>query len=233
MRLFRLATMILAVSGLGNMATAQTVTVDEGSFRLLVRGQEAGTETFSIRQNGSGESAVVIAVGRVALDTARGGQELNSQLQVAGSALRPAAYEVNMQGASSERIAGRVVGGRFSARITSTAGESMREYLASDGAVVADEGVAHHHYFIAQRVGDAGGRIPLIIPRQSRQVVAQVSARGTESVKLGSGTAQGKHFVVTIAGAPERHFWVDDRGRVLRLEIPDRQFVAERLTAPR
>ena len=36
---------------------AQTVTLDEGSFRLRVGGQEVGTETFNIRQNGTGETA--------------------------------------------------------------------------------------------------------------------------------------------------------------------------------
>ena len=34
---------------------AQTATLDEGSFRLLVDGREVGTETFSIRKSGEGD----------------------------------------------------------------------------------------------------------------------------------------------------------------------------------
>jgi hypothetical protein len=60
---------------------------------------------------------------------------------------------VKVEGAESQQIAGRVVGGRFSAKIISPAGEQMREYLASDGAIVADEGVAHHYYFLARQAG--------------------------------------------------------------------------------
>lgn len=213
-------------------ATAQTQVIDEGGFRLMVRGQEVGTETFSIRQTGSGDAIVVIAVGKIVLDTMRGGTTLNSELQTSGSALRPTAYQVQVEGADAERIAGRVVGGRFSARIISAAGEQMREYLASDGAVVADEGIAHHYYFLAQRVGTAGGRVPIVVPRASQQVMATVAHRGLEAVAVGGSGMQARHIAVTVNGQ-ERHVWVDGNGRVLRVEIPARGFVAERIAAPK
>jgi len=221
------------LAGLAGALPAQTVTLDEGTFRLMVGGQEAGTENFTIRRNGGGESAVVIATGQVVLDAGRGGQQINADLQVAGPALRPAAYQVKVEGQDAQQIAGRVAGGRFSARIVSSSGEMMREYLASDGAVVADEGVAHHYYFVAQRVGSAGARVPIIIPRENRQVSAQVSASTKVAINIGGRSVQASRFSVTIAGAPERQVWVDDQGRVLRLEIPARNYVAERTSAPR
>jgi hypothetical protein len=213
--------------------SGQTVVLDEGSFKLRVGGQDVGTETFLIRQNGAGENAVVIATGRVALDTARSGQELTAELQMAGPALRIAAYQVNVSGAQKEQIAGRVVGSRFSAKIISAEGEMMREYLSSDGAVVADEGVAHHYYFLAQRVGSETARVPVIIPRRSQQVVAQVTNRGDQAVTVAGASLPARHLVVTVPGGPERHVWVDVRGRVLKLEIPARNFVAERVAAPK
>ena len=212
---------------------AQTVTLDEGTYRLMVGGQEAGTETFSIRRNGGGDNAVIIATGKVVLDTARLGQQINADLQVAGPALRPAAYQVKIEGQQAQQIAGRVAGGRFSARIVSSAGEMMREYLASEGAVVVDEGVAHHYYFLAQRIGTAGARVPMIFPRQSRQVTAQVSASNAVSLTIGGSAVKASRFAVTVAGEPERQVWVDEQGRVLRLEIPARNFIAERTAAPR
>ena len=211
---------------------AQTVVLDEGSFRLRVGGQVVGTETFLIRQNGTGENAVVIATGKVVLDTARAGQELRAELQMAGPALRIAAYQVNVTGNQREQIAGTVVGSRFSAKIISSEGEMMREYLSSDGAVVADEGVAHHYYFLAQRVGSESARVPVVIPRRSQQVMAQVSSRSGETTIDGL-SVPARHLVVTVTGGPERHVWVDARGRVLRLEIPSRNFVAERVAAPK
>ena len=223
---------MLALVGLATSAAAQTVTLDEGSFRVSVAGREVGTEVFSIRQNGSGQNAVIIAVGRVVLDGDKGPQELSSELQVAGGSLRPAAYEVKVQGAGAEQIKGRVVGGRFSAQIISPAGEMMREYLAGDGAVVADEGVAHQYYFLARRADAKSARIPVIIPRLNRQVMAQVTFVGADRIAIAGRSYDAQKYTVTAAGTPAREIWTDPEGRVLRLEIADRKFVAQRVGAP-
>ena len=222
------AAFVLSAGGL----EAQTSTLDEGSFRISIGGKEVGTETFSIRQNGSGDAAVIVATGRIVLDAERGPQEVSSELQVGGRTLRPAGYEVRVQGSGAERITGRVVGGRFSAQIVSPAGESMREYLAGDGAVLVDDGVAHHYYFLAQRLTGASARIPVIIPRQSRQVTAQVTVTGETKVTVGGTALDARRISVTPAGGQERFVWIDDAGRVLRLEIPGSGFVAVRAEAP-
>lgn len=226
---------VLAVSlaGAATVAPAQTVTLDEGSFRISVGGREVGTEVFSVRQNGSGENAVIIAVGRVVLDSEKGPQELSSELQVAGGSLRPAAYEVKVQGAGAEQIKGRVVGGRFSAQIVSPAGEMMREYLAGDGAVVVDEGVAHQYYFLARRADGKSARMPVIIPRLSRQVVAQVAFGGADKIAIAGRSYDAVKYTVTAPGTPAREVWTDSEGRVLRLEIADRKFIAQRVAAPK
>src|SRR4051812_14761987 len=93
-------TVMAAVAALAiyGSAEAQTVSLDEGAYRLSIGGKEVGTETFSIRQNGSGDGAVIIAVGRIVLDGEKGQQEISSELQVSGRAMRPAAYEVRVQG---------------------------------------------------------------------------------------------------------------------------------------
>lgn len=223
----------LAAFAIFGSASAQTVTVDDGAFRITVGGKEVGTETFSIRQNGSGESAVIIAVGRVVLDADRGPQEVSSELQVAGRTFRPAAYEVRVQGAGAERITGRVVGSRFSAQIVSAAGESMREYLAGEGAVLVDDGVAHQYYFVAKRLNGGAGRVPVIIPRQNRQVTATVTLAGSERLTVGGAQVEARKLGIVLAGAPERFVWVDSEGRILRLEIPASNFIAQRVDAPK
>lgn len=213
-------------------AKAQTVTLDEGTFRLLIGGREVGTETFSIRQNGSGGDAVIIARGRVVLDNDPGARQLTSSLQLAGGSLRPAAYDVKVEGADERQIAGRVAGGRFSARIVSSAGENMREYLVSEGAVVVDDGIAHHYYFLARRLGDqASASIPVVIPQDSRQVIAEVTAGPRESVQVGGTSVQGRRLTVSIGGN-QRTVWVDDEGRVLRVEMAGDRLVAERTAPP-
>lgn len=214
-------------------ASAQTTSLDEGSFVLLLDGQEVGTETFSIRQSGTGADAVIIARGTVTIDTANVVEEIRSTLRAVGTSMRPAAYQAQITGATTREIAGRVVGNRFSARIRSSTGEQMREYLASDGAVLIDDGVAHHHYFIGRRATGSNAAVPIIIPRQNRQVSATVEDRGSSTVEVADQTVNARQLVVTPAGAQERYVWVDDRGHVLRVEVPSRRFAAVRRSLPR
>lgn len=208
-------------------ASAQT-TLDEGTFRILVGGREVGRETFSIRQSGAGPEAVVVAQGRVTLTS----QDLTSSLELRGAGLRPASYQMQVEGDGSRRIAGRVIGGRFSEQIASASGEQLREYLASDGAIVADDGVAHQYFFVAQRALDGETAVPLLVPRESKQVMATLRLLGTERIEAGGGTVQARHIVVQPRSGDARDVWVDSRGRVLRVEIKSRDYTAVRSTLP-
>jgi hypothetical protein len=213
-------------------AASQTVTLDEGTFRILLDGTEVGMETFSIRQNGSGEDAVVIARGRVVLDAGRGGTEVQASVQLAGGGLRPAAYDMEVRGGDAQRINARVVGSRVSARISAAAGENMREYLVSDGAVLVDDGVAHHYYFIARRAAGSALTVPIMIPRGSRQVSAQVAVSGSEEVAIGNRRVPATHYTVQPAGGALAHVWADAQGRILKVEVPSRKYTAVRTAAP-
>lgn len=206
---------------------AQTAVVDEGTFRLTVRGTAVGTETFSIRRTGSGAAATTVAQGRVVLDS---GEQTRALLQVEGPSLRPSAYQIEVTGPDRQSIRGQAAGNRFRAQIVSTSGEMMREYLASDGAVVLDDAVAHHHFFLAAHAGN--GRIPVILPRQSRQITAEVSDAGREQIQIGGQSIEARKLEIRPADMPVRTVWVDDQNRVLRLRIPDDGYVAERTALP-
>lgn len=208
-------------------ANAQAV-LDRGSFRLTLAGQEVGTESFSIRQDGTGPSAITIAQATVSLDTGKVTQELTSWLRISPAGARAAEYRLRIQGSAHEQITGTVAGGRFSARIVSPAGEMMREYLASDRAVVVDDGLAHQYYFLAQRAGSAAARVPVLIPRESRQVVATVSPGGADALEIGGRRVDARRLLISAGGQPDRELWVDADNRVLRLSIPSRGFVAAR-----
>lgn len=221
----------LAFATLGLTAAgvdAQTVTVDEGTFRLSVRGTPVGTETFAIRRNGEGPGATVVAQGRVVLDS---GDQTRSLLQFEGPGLRATAYQIEVTGPEKQSISGQAAGSRFRATIVSTAGEQMREYLASEGAVVLDDGIAHQHYFLVSSTGGSGS-VPIIIPRQSRQVTARVSDLGTESITVAGRNVQARRLRVEPQGLAPRFLWVDPQDRVLRLSIPDDDYLAERTALP-
>jgi hypothetical protein len=231
----RTLVLMLALAGLvwsAETASAQDTKIDDGTFRLLVGGREVGRETFSIRRAGDGEAAVTIAQGRVVRSDAGAAGEVSSNLQVNGPTLRPSSYQLEVRGDARERITGRVTGGRFSARITSSAGEMMREYLAGEGAVVVDDGIAHHHYFLTASGAAGDFRVPVIVPRRSRQISASVRNAGSASIEAGGRTVSATHLIVEMSDGPTRHVYIDSAGRVLRVEIPDQNFTAVRVELP-
>ncbi len=210
---------------------AQAGTADQGTFRVLVGGREVGTEQFSIAQTGSGNGAVLLATGRVSLRLPSGSLELTPRLRATGVGADPVHYEVDVGGDSPPRIVGNIGGGRVSAKIVTASGEQLREYVASSGALVLDEGVAHHYYFLAQRLHT--GRVPVIVPRENRQVIATVSSRGEDAVQVGGASARLFHLVVQPQGGEEHHVWVDALNRVVRVQVPSRQYEAIRTELPR
>jgi hypothetical protein len=229
----RLGTLVMAAAFAGVAAlpaAAQTVRIDEGTFRVLLGGREVGMETFSIRQNGTGADAIIIAQGRVVLEQ-NGAGEVVANVQLAGAGLRPVAYDLELRGGDARRIHGSVTGRRASARIAA-ASETFREYLVTEGAVVLDDGVAHHYYFIAQRAAAGATSVPIMVPRESRQIQASIAAGGMESISAGGTTVQARRITVQPDGGDERRVWVDGEGRVLRVEVPARNLVAVRTTLP-
>lgn len=222
-----LSAVVTAVSG----AAAQSEAEDAGTFQVFVGGREVGTEEFTIRQTGAGTNAEVNAAGRVALSLPTGSLELLPRLRASGFQASPLAYEVAIGGSSPRKIVGTIGSGRFSAKIVTPSGEQLREYVASDGAVVLDEGVAHHYFFLARRMRN--GSVPILIPRENRQVMATVSDRGEERVQVAGTTANLFHLVVQPRGGDERHVWVDALGRVIKVEIPAAEYRAVRTELPR
>jgi hypothetical protein len=99
--------------------------------------------------------------------------------------------------------------------------------------VLADDGVAHHYYFLARRLEAGAARVPVIIPRQNRQVIAQVTLVGTERVSIAGEAIDARKVSVVPTGTPERFVWIDAQGRVLRVEIPSTGFLATRVAAPK
>lgn len=228
----KLGMFALALSGAALAApAAHGQAVDSGTFVVYVEDHEVGTEQFLITQSGTGASAEVMAAGRVRLRLADGTLELDPRLTARGIGTDPVSYQVDVGGSSPSRVVGTVGGGRFSAKIVTTTGEQLREYVASSGAVVLEQGVAHHYHFLAQRTHQ--GRVPVIIPRENRQVMATVASRGEETVTINGAQATLFHLVVHPAGGDEHHVWVDALNRVVRVEVPARAYRAERTRIPR
>lgn len=230
-RLVLSALTLLALSLAVPVREARAQVVDSGTFVVYVEDRDAGRESFIITQSGSGSGAQIVATGRVRLRLPEGTLELDPRLTGRGVGADPVNYQVDVGGTSPSRVVGSVGGGRFSAKIVTPTGEQLREYVASNGAVVLENGVAHHYFFLAQRTHQ--GRVPVIVPRENRQVMATVSSRAEERVTIGGETATLFRLVVQPLGGDAHHVWVDALNRVVKVEVPARGYRAERTRIPR
>ncbi|MBW3629755.1 MAG: hypothetical protein KY464_10710 [Gemmatimonadetes bacterium] len=224
------AVLVAALPLASTTARAQTGGGDQGTFQVLIGGRPVGSEEFTIQETGAGENTEIVASGRVSLRLPTGSLELSPRLRTTGFQAQPVSYQVDIGGSSPQKIVGTLGNGRFSARIVTQTGEQLREYVAANGGVVLDEGLAHHYYFIARRLRD--GRVPILVPRENRQVMATVRSRGEERVQIGSKTVPLFRLVVVPDGGEERHVWVDALSRVIKVEIPARDYSAVRTAVP-
>lgn len=205
--------------------SAQSVLVDEGTFTVRIGGREAGTEEFAIRRAGMGSDATVIANAVVRMTTEAGDVELRPLLETVLPDGAATSYQLKVSGAETAELSLALAGRRYVSRIRTQEGEEEREFLARPETRILEEGVAHQYYFL--RNVREGTRVPVIEPRTRRQLQLTASAPTDEELRLGATSVQARR-VAFSGGDQERVVWYDRQGRVLRVEIPARGYVAER-----
>ena len=221
------AVTIGTVLGAGALG-AQVTTVDEGSFTITRNGQTVGREEFTIRSTPGASGAQFVARGTVSYPDRRLAPALS-----ADSSGAPLQYQVEVRAGSEmeEMLSGRVGRGRFSARIQTPKGESAREYIVADGALIIDDDVFHQYFFLA-RAGRAG-TVPVVVPRRNVQISMQVAQQGEEQLSIGGRPLAARRLLLTEPGGATRDVWVDASGRVLKVSIPARGVLAVRDDPPK
>jgi hypothetical protein len=209
---------------------AQSATVvDEGSFTIVIADARAGRETFVIRrQAGPPATAGYLASGTVlyadrrlapALTTDAAGVPLTFTLDVRAGTVRTA------------RVSAQISRGRFTVRTQTTSGESARELVLPVGAVLVDADVFHQYFFVA--LAARHGSVSILDPRLGTQTPEQITDSGPEQIQVGGRQIDARELTISDTQGGTRLLWVDADGRVLRVEIPDRQLVATRDDPPR
>lgn len=209
----------------GRTTAQSTRVVDQGSFTISENGQRIGREDFTINI-ARGDKVEYVASATVTYGDRRLSPELRADSQGVAISYRVEAREAD---AAPERWQGTIVRGRVSARIQTPRGQSAREYIVADGAIVLDEDVFHQYYFVAR----AEGPLTVMLPRRNTQQRVQVSRAGREPVQIGPQEIEATRLVLTEPGGGRREMWVDSQGRVLKVAIPARGIVALRDDPPR
>jgi hypothetical protein len=219
---------ILSLAFAPSLMTAQTSAVlDEGTLMVSRNGAPIGRESFRIIRAAGAGGQVYQSNSSTALGTRR----ITSQLGTDSTGL-PVSYESYVFDANvqTEHVSGRGRPGRFSVLVRTRTGESAREYVLTNGALLVDEAVFHHYYFLAL----AGGhqRFNVIEARSQRQTDFGFAERGSEVLEIGGRKIESRHLALT-ADASSLDVWVDRQGRLLKVSIPADGLVALRDDPPR
>jgi hypothetical protein len=111
-------------------------------------------------------------------------------------------------------------------------GESTREYVVPSGVVVLDDDVVHQLFFLT-RTDRRSRSLTILAPRSGLQAVGRLENLGAASVEIGGTYVPATHFSLIGPGFPQREFWIDATGRVLKATAPERGIVAQRDEPPR
>ena len=220
---------LAAVSLAAPLLSAQVTTVDEGSFTITRQGERIGREEFAIRRTPGAEGQpVLVASATVAYDQRRIAPALRTD-----STGAPIAYALEVRAGTEvqEQLKGAVGRGRFSAVTRTPKGESAREYIVTDGALILDDEVFHQYYFVARAA--RSGSVPVVGPRRSAQVVMRIEDGGAATVTVGGRPLPAHRYTLREPGGGRRDILVDAQGRVLQVEIPALGIVATRDDPPR
>lgn len=219
------AFIIAATPGL---LSGQNVSVDEGAFRLTVNGEFVGREEFSIRRVGMGEEARLILRGTIEMNLPEGRLSLTPAMEAAGGDMAVTAYQLKVAGARASEIYVSRSGRRYLAKVISSRGEEVREFRAGPGSILLDRDVAHQHHLLLPFLNDPDAvSLTVLEPEAGQQLRMTLSFVGDEEVRVGTEMIQGRHYRL-VGGENSRDIWFDNQGRVLRVAVPQRGYLAER-----
>lgn len=212
--------------GFGSSA-AQGVVVDQGRFVVRVAEREVGEEEFVIRRAGLGSGDAIFASGVVTRSVGTGTQEVRPLLRATPLEGTAESYQVSVSGHEPAEIRLVRSGRRYVATIRTSAGDEDREFQALPATYVLELDVAHHYYFLRSLREGRQGHV--LVPRTREQLNIAASPAVTEDLRLGPNVVSARRVAFTMEDGDTRVVWFDRQGRVLRVEIPARRYVAERL----
>ncbi|MEM7415764.1 MAG: hypothetical protein AAF389_09735 [Gemmatimonadota bacterium] len=208
-------------------ASAQGVVVDQGEFSVSVDGRQIGTEEFVVRRAGLGSGDKVFANGVVALEIGGAEQELRLIMRAAPGTGKTEQYEVEVRGTGAAQVRVSLTPQRrYVATIRSEDGAEDREFQARPTTRVLERDVAHHYYFLRNLRPDDEAHI--LEPRSRAQATATSGPHESTEIELSGTVVPARRVTFTLGDGEERTVWFDRQGRVLRVEVPARRYVAQR-----
>jgi len=204
--------------------------VDEGVLVVRIDTLEVARESFRLTHGrlSRGDAGWTLAT-TIRYDRARPVVVLAPILEV-NSDTMPATLQYDVADPRQpSRILGELGRGRFTVRLVARATERAREFPTGERAAVLDDSVFALYVFAAWRATSDPLTLTAIFPRGLRREVVQIKDLGIASTTLNRDPARLRHITLGAEGQETVNFWVDESGRLMKVEIPSRRLIAERL----
>ena len=203
--------------------------IDEGVLVVRIDTLEVARESFRLSRGrlSRGEPGWTLAT-TIRYDRARPVVVLAPILEVNTDTM-PATLQYDVADPRQpSRILGELGRGRFTVRLVARATERAREFPTGQRAVVLDDSVFALYVFAAWRALSGPTALNAIFPRALRRDAVEVRDLGLASTTLNRDPARLRHITVG-QGQDMVHVWLDDAGRLMKVEIPSRHLIVERL----
>ena len=220
------ALVALALACTALPASGQGVVVDPGQFEIFIDGQSAGSEDFVIRRANLGLGAALFANGTVTIARPAAASELRPLLRATPPDGQAESYQIEVTGAGAMELRLARSAGRYVVTIRSRVGDEDREFQARPDSRVLDLDVAHHYYFVRDLRVDRSTHV--LEPRSRGQYALTATDRVEEALRVGPNVLQVRRVDFTSSDGLDRTVWYDRQGRVVRVAIPGREYVAQR-----
>lgn len=204
--------------------------VDSGTFTLYLRGERIGEERFVIREDRGGDAGPIYrSRAQINLKLENRTMRINVGFEGVGANSRLRRYEAEINGGEATTIVAEARADRIRLSVRSRGGDEMKEFLLRGPTTVLDLNVAHHYFFALKLLEASGsaGRAYVLTPRQRTHEQATLQDRGLETTEVGGQRMELRHVTLTTEGGSVHHIWARD-GKVMKVEVPDLQFRAER-----
>lgn len=205
--------------------------IDEGVLVVRRDSQEVARETFHLRQRRPGDATGGWLLDATARWTGTGSHAtVFTPVLELGPDSSPVAiaYDISADG-KSERITGQPGPGRFTLRYLLPGVERARELPGGRHLVVTDDSVFSLFLLAAWYAAPKPAALTAILPRTASRAVLTVSDLGTAATTVNRDPAMLRHILIDGGPMGAVHVWLDRDGRLMKVEIPDRNLRAERL----
>jgi hypothetical protein len=205
--------------------------IDEGTLVVRADTHEVARETFRFTERGLGASAGWTLTASIRWSDSTRSLVIAPLIQLSADT-EPARLQFEVSGGPTPlRILGQPGRGRFTIRFLSPKVERARELAVEPPMVILDDSVFAPFLIAARRVrGDAVPRVVSgLFVRAARRERLDITDRGPEPTSLNHDSVTLRHVVVSGPVSGVVHLWLATDGRLMKVEIPSRGLIAERL----